>query len=102
MRLSVFGSETLGFAIQLLRSRLVRDEHHAITKRRGLTFLQREVECGLFGIEDAAAQWIRRKQTIPARMPISWIAWILWMIENGNRHRVIAGAPIVCMSGQRT
>src|SRR6185503_6605202 len=75
---------------------VLRIQDNAIAEGRRLTFVECEVEGRLLWVEDTPPQRIRRKQAIPAGMPVGWIARITRMIEDGD-----CDGMVVCMAGQR-
>src|SRR6185312_3149079 len=85
------------FAVDFFWSRMVRVEDDAVAERSGSTFLDGELEGRLFGIEDAAAQRIRRKQTVPASVPVGGIAGIAGVVDHRDSGSVRAG-----VAGERT
>ena len=83
-RLLVLGGESVSFLVQFLGAGGVSGENDSIAKSHRPVFFQREVKCGLLGIEDAAAKGIGGEQTITACVPVGWIARIAGVVEDGN------------------
>src|SRR5258708_3078645 len=69
----------------------MRKQNYPIPERRCLVFLDGVVERWLFRIEDASPQRVRRKQSVPTRMPVGWIPRILRVVDHADGDNMLAG-----------
>src|SRR5262249_19624355 len=93
LRLPSFLGKLLVSRFAAVRRSHLGQNQYAIAKCRALFRSQRKIQLLLAIRKYLPPQRIRRKQPVPARVPIGWKSRIPGMIQNRNRHRLIAHAP---------
>lgn len=88
--LLVLRRERIRLFVQLFSVKGVVGDHHTVSEGRLLALLHLVVEGRLLRVEDAPPWWIRRKEVIAARMPVGRVPGVFWMVDDGDRIRVIA------------
>src|SRR5262245_14455013 len=82
--------ELAEFAVDAIRRRFPFQHDDPIAERHGRFGLEREVQLLAPVAEHLLAERVRREQPVAARVPVRRMAWILRVIDDRDRDRLLA------------